>query len=163
MWEKAVSCRITEVGVFCRGRMERSLFVYLPRCQGTNELSPPIWGLLSPSRLSWCWVSTATEAWNIPGSQAVQFFISLSPVGLDRHVWLAAAYESIQPGTHVHVVNSFMLMHSIQSPSGHFEFFQSRDGKVKGHQQLGWKILVQPFRIQAKKSQFVYIYIYYSV
>lgn len=104
------SCQLQNYGsgsFFCHGREKRSLFVYLLCCQGANELSPPIWGLLSPSRLSRCWVSTATEAWNVAGSQAVQYewpfcLISLSSVHSGRHVWLAAPYKSILPGTHTH-------------------------------------------------------------
>lgn len=128
MWERAVSCSITAVGVFCHGRMERSLFVYLPRCQGANELSPPIWGMLSPSRLSWCWVSTATEAWNAPGSQAVQYewpfglvFFVFFPF---RQACLASSAIQINTGWHTHTCeNSYMLLLSLQSSSGCLEFF----------------------------------------
>lgn len=107
----------------------------------TNPLLP-LQGLLSPSRLSRCCVSTVTEAWSAPSSQALQYewpycLVSLSPDCSEKHIWLAAPYKSIHPGTHTHIVNSDKLQHSLQSSSGLFEFFQSRDGKVKGHRQRG--------------------------
>lgn len=50
-------------------------------------------------------------------------------VGLDGHVWRAAAHRSIQAGTHRHAVNSFMFMRSSTSPPGHFEFLPTEMGR----------------------------------
>lgn len=94
-------CRL--FSFFSHGRMERSLLSAYFSARVQNELSPPIWGSLSPRRLSWCLVSTAMEAWNAPRSQAVQYFILSSSDHLGRRVCLAAAQKSMRPGTHVHV------------------------------------------------------------
>ena len=162
MWERAVSCSITAVGVFLSWQNgEVSLCLPTPLPGRKRTLSPPIWGMLSPSRLSWCWVSTATEARNAPGSQAVQYewpfglvFFVFCPF---RQACLASSTIQINTAwhTHIHAENSYMLLLSLQSSSGcldfffFFFFFERRDGKVKGHQQQGSKCLLQPLRIQA--------------
>lgn len=49
---------------------------------------------------------------------------------------------------HPHSVHSHKLRPSLRSPSGLFEFFQNRDGKVKGHRQRGSQFLIAQLRIQ---------------
>ena len=130
MWERAVSCSITAVGVFLSWQNgEVSLCLPTPLPGRKRTLSPPIWGMLSPSRLSWCWVSTATEARNAPGSQAVQYewpfglvFFVFCPF---RQACLASSTIQINTAwhTHIHAENSYMLLLSLQSSSGCLDFF----------------------------------------
>lgn len=134
MW--AVSCRITAVGVFCHSRKEKvsiCLTTLLPGRKGTLSFLQ-YRDMLSPSRLSRCMLPMKMEAWNVPSSQAVQYewpfcLISLSAVHSERHVWLTAAHQSIQTGTHMHVINSYKLHHSLQSSWALLSFFRVEMGK----------------------------------
>ena len=95
---------------FCHGRMERSLFVYLPHCQGANELSLLRYGVCCrppgsadagfPQRRR-RETHPVAKLYNMSGHSV---WFSLSSVHSGRHVWRAAPYKSIQPGTHTYML-----------------------------------------------------------
>lgn len=130
VWESCQLQNYCSGSFFVVSERKRSLFVYLPCCQGTNELSPPMWGFVVTLQAQpmpgfhgdggvKCALQPGCTVWvAIP----FHFFVS----------WpfsMAATNKSIQPGARVHVVNSYKLQHSLQSSSG---LFWSRDGKAKG-------------------------------